>query len=71
MALASGVGMQPDIIPGPGDPNQQPSTPEPQTQPEPQMPEQPVTPQEVPGEPKHFPIHREIPMQPIHEGGIK
>jgi hypothetical protein len=66
-----------DVIPGPGDPNQQPVTPGPQTQPEPltqpepQVPITPVTPQEVPGEPKHFPIHREIPQQPIHEGGIK
>lgn len=63
-----------DIIPGPGDPNepvpqQQPTEPQP-SQPSPD-PHEPNQPQEVPGEPKHYPIHREIPTQPIHEGGIK
>ncbi len=58
-----------DVIPGPRDPNQEPSTPEPLTQPEPQH-SPPGTPQEVPGEQKPYPIHREVPTQPIHEGGI-
>lgn len=47
-----------------------PSPPEPMHEPvEPGMPEAPPPPEETPlTEPKQFPIHPEIPVQPIHEG---
>ncbi len=41
---------------------------EPEHKPEPPATPERPTPEELPStEPKHYPIHREIPVQPIHE----
>jgi len=56
-----------DTQPGPNEPR--PNEPEPMTEPQPVEPRRPdETPEEFPfTEPKHYPIHPDIPEQPIHE----
>jgi hypothetical protein len=43
--------------------------PQPPTEPTPDTPLDPTSPDEAPLEPRHFPIHRDVPAQPIHEEG--